>query len=142
MLEFIGNHPLLVGGTLAMILAAIMFEIRVRARAIFELAPNDAVKLINGGANVIDLRAAERYQAGHIVDAINMTPAALGKGEDKRIKKKRPVLVVCENGGDSVKAAATLRQAGLEMSFCIKGGIDAWTRENLPLVTARKPGGK
>jgi len=138
LLEFISNHPLLVAGTVAMLVAALLFEIRTRARALFELSPADAVKLINQGATVVDLRPAERYQAGHIVDALNLDAAALARPDEKKLKKKKPVLVVCDTGGESVKAAASLRSAGWDMSFALKGGLGTWERENLPLVAAKR----
>jgi len=139
LLEFIGNNALLVTATIAMVLAAILFEIRVRARSMFELSPADAVKLINKGATVVDLRTPEQFKAGHIVESINMTEQALAKADEKRLKKKRPVLVVCENGSSSVKAAAALRTGGYEMSFALKGGLGAWQRDNMPLVGTSQP---
>ena len=59
--------------------------------------------------------------------------------EDKYKKfKTRPILAVCETGMTSSRAVDTLRKAGLESVYGLKGGIAAWTQANLPLVTTKK----
>jgi rhodanese-related sulfurtransferase len=44
------------------------------------------------------------------------------------------LLTVCDSGQTSGKAAAVLRKAGYENSFSLRGGIQAWRAENLPLA--------
>jgi len=38
----------------------------------------------------------------------------------------------------STRAVGSLRKAGLETVYGLKGGIAAWTQANLPLVTSKK----
>ena len=137
--EFAGNHPFLVGSLVLIIVLVIVNEIRLKAGGP-ELAPADAVRLINDGATVLDVRSATQYANGHIVGARNLPLNELGAKLDSVSKKKdRPVLVYCEMGNTSAKAAATLRQAGFAQVLNLKGGLMAWQRENLPLATGKKP---
>ena len=138
LLEFITANPLLVAATLLMAIAVIAVEIQLRARALLEISTAEAVRMINRGATVVDIRDKTRFDAGHIVDAVHMEPADLSKGEEGRIKKKRGVLVVCENGGQSYRAVKALRAAGFDGAFSLKGGIGSWQRDGQPLVTGKR----
>jgi rhodanese-related sulfurtransferase len=135
LIEFANLHPLLVGGLFASWIAVMVYEVRLRAGGVTHVTPADAVRLINKGALVIDVRKPEAYQAGHIVNARNVVLDRL-KGEEDAIAKKKDkvLLAVCENGGLSGKAANLLRKAGYPNAFSLKGGILSWRADNLPLV--------
>ena len=47
--------------------------------------------------------------------------------------KAKPVIVICESGSRSDKAAATLRKQGFGQVFSLSGGIGAWKQAGLPL---------
>ena len=135
LLEFAGNHPFLVGSLVLLAVLVIAYEIRLKAAGP-ELGPADAVRVINGGATVLDVRPPANFAEGHIVGARNVPTDRIGDQLESLAKKKdRPVLVYCEMGNSSVKAAATLRQAGFSQVLHMKGGLMAWRRENLPLET-------
>ena len=138
-LEFSANHPLLVTALLFSIFLAIFTELRRKAQGITNIEPQDAVKLINADAVVLDLRSSEAFARGHIVNAKNVPSDELAANEDKYKKyKSRPILAVCDAGVTSSRAVDTLRKSGLENVYGLKGGIAAWTQANLPLVTAKK----
>jgi rhodanese-related sulfurtransferase len=138
-LEFAGNHTLLVSALLFSFLLVIFMELRRKAQGITNIEPQDAVKLINADAVVLDLRSSEAFARGHIVNAKNIPSDELTASEDKYKKyKSRPILAVCDAGVTSSRAVDTLRKAGLENVYGLKGGIAAWTQANLPLVTAKK----
>ncbi len=135
LLEFAGNHPFLVGSLVLLIVLVIAYEVRLKAAGP-ELGPADAVRLINRGATVLDIRPAAQFAEGHIVGARNLPLDRFGEQLESLAKKKdRPVLVCCEMGNSGVKAAAALRQAGFSQVLNMKGGLMAWRRENLPLET-------
>lgn len=138
LVEFAAANPYLVTATVLMLIAVVAFEIRLRARAAFEVTVAEAVRMINKGATVVDVRDAARFAAGHIVDAVNIPPAELAKGEEGRIKKKRGVVVVCERGNESVDCARRLRAAGFDGAFSLGGGLEMWQRENQPLVRGQR----
>lgn len=137
-LEFATANPYLVTATALMLIAVVAFELRLRARAGFEVSIAETVRMINGGATVVDVRNPDRFATGHIVNSLNIPPAELVKGQEGKIKKKRAVVVVCDNGTESVQCARKLREAGFEGAFSLGGGLDGWQRENQPLVSARR----
>jgi rhodanese-related sulfurtransferase len=137
LLEFVTTYPLLVAGTVAALVAVVAFELRLRLRAALELSVPQAVRLINNGAVIVDVRAADKFSSGHIVESINLQPDALAKGDNPRLKKKRPVLVVCEDGNRSHGCARTLQANGFEAAFSLAGGLNAWRQENQLLVADR-----
>lgn len=140
-LEFVANHPVLTGATTASLLVLIAYEIRNRGQAGMTVSTAQAVRLINQGATVVDVREGSRFSAAHIADAVNIAPAELTtEGAQSRFKKKRPLLVVCDSGARAARLAARLRQQGFEKAWALAGGLPAWQKENLPVVAERAPG--
>ncbi len=138
-LEFASNHPLLVSALLFSFLILVFSELRRKARGITNVEPQDAVKLINADAVVIDVRSAEAFARGHIVNARNIPLDELDANDEKIAKlAAKPILAVCDAGMTSNRAVDTLRKAGMESVYGLKGGITAWTQANLPLVTGKK----
>lgn len=138
-LEFAGNHPLLVSALLFSFFVLIFTELRRKARGLTNVDPQDAVRLINSDAVVIDLRSAEAFARGHIVNAKNIPFDELQANHDKITKyAKKPIVAVCDAGMTSGKVVESLRKSGVDNVYGLKGGINAWTQANLPLVTAKK----
>jgi rhodanese-related sulfurtransferase len=135
--DFLANHPLLVAATVLALVAVVAFELRMRIRARTELSITEAVRMINNGAAVVDVRERAAFDAGHIADAIHLPAAELRTGGEARFKKKRGVLVVCDTGTVSHGCVEALQKAGLEGAFSLRGGLAAWQRENQPLVATR-----
>jgi rhodanese-related sulfurtransferase len=138
LIEFITRHPLLAGATALALLAALTYELVMRTRGGLAVSPREAVRLINQGATVMDLRDAAMFGTRHIVDAVNVSPGELTAEAQNRLKKKRGVLLVCGNGSQSARMAASLRKAGIENAWSLNGGFSAWERENLPVVATAK----
>jgi rhodanese-related sulfurtransferase len=138
LLVFAAANPFLVTGTVLMLTAVVAFELRLRARAEFEVTVAEAVRMINNGATVVDVRDPAQFAAGHIVNAVNIQPAELARGEEGRIKKKRGVVVVCNAGNQSVDCVRKLRAAGFEGAFSLAGGMEMWQRDNQPLVRGER----
>jgi len=135
LIEFVGHHPYLIGALLVSLAAVMFYELRLRAGGVTHVSAADAVRLINKGALVIDVRKPTDFEAGHIVNARNIELDTIAKDEDAIAKKKDKILLaVCENGGLSGKAASLLRKAGYSNSFSLRGGILGWRADNLPLV--------
>lgn len=137
-LEFANASPYLLTATALMLIAVVAFELRLRARASFEVSIPEAIRMINNGATVVDVRDATRFAAGHIVDAVNIPTAELAKGEEGKIKKKRAIVVVCENGTESLQCVRKLRAAGFNGAFSLGGGLEGWRRDNHPLFSGKR----
>ena len=94
-----------------------------------------ATLLINQqNALVLDVREAAEYEKGHMLNARNIP---LGELEARAAEidkhKAKPVIVVCDNGNRSGRAATVLRKLGFEQVFRLGGGIGAWRQAGLPL---------
>jgi rhodanese-related sulfurtransferase len=138
-LEFASNHTLLVSALMFSFFMLIFSELRRKARGITNVDPQAAVQLINADAMVVDLRSAEAYARGHIVNSRNIPMDELDASMDKLTKDAdKPILAVCDAGITSNRAVDTLRKSGHESVYGLKGGIAAWTQANLPLVTGKK----
>lgn len=138
-LEFASNHPILVTALMFSFFLVMFTELRRKAQGITSIEPQEAVKLINADAVVLDLRSAEAFAKGHIVNAKNIPSDELAANKEKYMKfKSRPILAVCDTGIASSRAVNNLRKDGLESVYGLKGGITAWTQANLPLVTSKK----
>ena len=133
LVEFAGNHVLLVTALLAALAAVTFYELRLRSQGATHVTAADAVRLINKGALVIDVRKPEEFEAGHIVNARNVPLDRMQQGEVHK-QKSKILLAVCADGSTSGRAAGHLRKAGFENAFSLKGGIAGWRADNLPLV--------
>jgi rhodanese-related sulfurtransferase len=122
--EFAANHPLL-----ALSVAVILYELRLRTQGLHQLSTSDAVRLINKGATIIDVRKADAFGAGHIVNARNVPFDTLSADPVGTVEKakNRPLLTVCDNGASSAKAAGALRRAGYEIVFSLRGSLSVDT---------------
>ncbi|HYM36701.1 MAG TPA: rhodanese-like domain-containing protein [Steroidobacteraceae bacterium] len=135
--EFIQHHPLLTTGVVLLAVAAIAIEIRHRLRGAAALSPAQAVQLINGGALIVDVRSAEAFAGGHIIDARNIVDSELqGQADTLKKYKEKPVILYCDNGGASAAAARLLKSLGFTKAVNLSGGLAAWKQDNLPTVTA------
>jgi len=135
LIEFINNNALLVAGTVAMGLAVLFYEIRLRANGLTGVSPAQLVQLINNGARIVDVRDEDIFASGHIVGAINLPAADLSVGQAKKIKKDKTVVLICDNGGKSAQFVESWRKDGFQSAFSLKGGLTAWRQDNLPVVS-------
>jgi rhodanese-related sulfurtransferase len=141
--EYISHHPFLIAAVAILAILAIVIEIRERAKGSSLIAPGDAVRLVNGGALVLDVRDASEFEAGHIIDARSIPAKEVAQRADSLKKfKEKPVVICCESGFASASAAKALRALGFNKVATLRGGLRSWRQENLPLVkgAAKKDG--
>ena len=102
-----------------------------------EASPEIVVNLINNdNAVVVDLRDAEHFRKGHIIDAILATPESFETDKMKRYKEK-PVVLVCDKGLKSSPLAIKLRGLGIKNPIVLSGGMAAWQTAQLPTVKGK-----
>lgn len=100
-----------------------------------DVNPAAATLLINReDAQVIDVREAEEFAAGHLPDAKNVPLAKLADriNEIERFKDK-PVIVCCASGMRSGRACGQLRKLGFANVHNLSGGMDAWVGAGYPV---------
>ena len=131
--EFIGNHPFLVG-TFALLL--VLFIRNESRRGGNSVSPQQLVDMVNRqNAVVVDIRERKEYQAGHIVDSVNVPYSALESRLDElKNYRDRPIVVACKMGQTAGAAGTVLRKKGFENVSRLTGGMAEWRNQNLPVV--------
>jgi rhodanese-related sulfurtransferase len=106
-----------------------------RASAGPSVNPSQATQLINReDALVIDVRDPGEYGAGHILGAKNLPLSRVDAGAELAAKRKdRPLIVYCDTGNRSGKAAAALKALGYTRVLNLSGGLGAWQQAGLPV---------
>ena len=132
---FIAHH-LTLTYALAIVLVALMALefVRLKKQAV-RIDPSKAVQLINKeNAIVIDVRPADNFKSGHIIDAQSLPGNSLTENP-KKIERFRakPLIIVCTNGIESQKIASTLLKQGFN-AYSLAGGISAWSTAEMPLI--------
>ena len=105
------------------------------------VGPTEAVRLMNQGALLVDVRSQAEFDSGHILDARHVPQDQVAQAAEtlKRFKDK-VVITCCESGMRSSAAARVLQAQGFTNVVNLRGGVQAWRAENLPLV--KEGGGK
>lgn len=95
-----------------------------------------ATQLINHGKGVIlDVREPAEFAAGHMREAKNIPLKELSNRAGELDKfKSRTVIIVCQSGMRSAKAAGQLKKAGFSEVVSLDGGMAAWRAQGLPIV--------
>lgn len=105
-----------------------------RAAAGVSLDALGATRLINDeNPVVVDLRDAAEFAKGHLTNALNI-PAAELDGRTAELSAKRPVLLYCDSGARSGRAASKLKSDGREAVYSLAGGLQGWSGAGMPVV--------
>jgi rhodanese-related sulfurtransferase len=142
-LEYATRHPFLAGGTAALAVAVAAYELSKLRTGGQAVGPADAVRLLNQGALLLDVRTQAEFDSGHVIDARHLPQEQLAQGGEtlKRYKDK-VVITCCESGARSGAAARVLRAQGFTQVVNLRGGLQAWRAETLPLVKTGANKGK
>ena len=102
------------------------------------LDPQAMVQLMNREkAMIIDVCEPDEFARSHVMGAKNVP---LGQLEDKlpqMVKNKSAqVIMVCQVGARSARAAASARKLGYENVQSLSGGLKAWVAASMPTETA------
>lgn len=131
--QFISHNPLLVGTFVLLLVLFIRNETRRGGQSV---SPQQLVDMVNRqDAVVLDVRERKDFQAGHIVDSVNVPYSALESRVDELKKfKERPIVVTCKMGQTSGSAGTLLRKHGFDNVSRLTGGMAEWRNQNLPVV--------
>ena len=137
LLEYLQHHPALVGVAVVLAIVVLAYELRLQSQNVSGLQPQEAIRLMNQGATLFDLRNAEAFAAGHISGAKPLTAEQLDNA-DTQLKKYREKMLIlyCDSGADASAAVRKLHAAGFTKVFNLRGGLTAWRSDSLPVVRA------
>jgi rhodanese-related sulfurtransferase len=99
--------------------------------ATIQIPPQQASRLIESGAQPVDVRTVKEHTAGHIGGSAHMPIERLNE-EIGSLDQSKPVVVYCRGGNRSEVAAEALRNSGWD-AHSIDGGLVAWDEAGLPL---------
>jgi rhodanese-related sulfurtransferase len=96
-----------------------------------EISRDEAQKLIEDGAQLVDVRADHEWEVGRIAGATHIPLAELAERTGE-IDKERPVVLYCRGGTRSTMATDALAEAGFDAAK-LNEGIVGWSEADLPL---------
>jgi rhodanese-related sulfurtransferase len=96
-----------------------------------EVSRDEAQKLIDDGAQLVDVRADHEWEVGRIAGATHVPLAELAERTEE-IDKDRPVVLYCRGGTRSTMATDALTDAGFD-AVKLSEGIVGWSEADLPL---------
>ena len=103
------------------------------------VTPSEAsAALRRGELQLVDVRASAELADGRVEGAahIPLTQLSARLGE---LDPSRPVAFLCHSGARSALATRAAARAGLDAAN-VRGGVTAWKRARLPLVSDRSRG--
>jgi len=103
-----------------------------------ETDANNAATRIDAGAIVIDVREPAEFDAGHLLNAVNIPRGVLEfkTGEHPALSNKEAeILVYCKTGGRSALATLSLQRLGYINPVSMAGGFEAWVNAGQKVAT-------
>ncbi len=132
-IEFLSQQWILASALLVCLTLLMQYESRKGGP---QLSPQELINKVNHQqAVVIDLREKAEFDAGHVVDAINIPSAKLAaRMSELDSHRDKPVVLVCKMGQHSGAAGKTLSANGFDDVYRLKGGMTEWQASQLPVV--------
>ncbi|MGI8806741.1 MAG: rhodanese-like domain-containing protein [Acidimicrobiales bacterium] len=96
-----------------------------------EVSPQEAGRLRDQGAVLVDVREGDGWAAGHAPGAVHVPLGEVSHAASRFDGQQ--VLTVCRSGGRSAKAAEILVAVGVKVRD-VAGGMTAWPEAGLPAV--------
>ncbi len=137
-MDFLFENIFLVG--LIIISGVLLFFPKVLSRDNKVLGSKEVTLLINREpAMLVDVRSEADFRAGHITNAINIPLDQIEVQINKiTSNSKKNIIVYCQKGVRSAQAFRLLNKLGLPKLYTIEGGLDAWLKNNLPIIEENK----
>ncbi len=103
---------------------------------ITEISVVDSVDRQRAGANLIDVREDNEWQAGHVAGAAHMGRGIIERDIVQKIPDKdAEIILYCGGGYRSALAADMLQKMGYTNVLSMAGGWKAWNDAKLPIET-------
>ena len=104
-----------------------------------KISPTKAKDLLDQGAILIDIREADEHAREKVIGARHLPLSKLDEA-DLALHAGKPIIFHCKSGARTMTNASRLaRKTGSACeAFIIEGGLDAWKKAGLPVVTDRR----
>ncbi len=136
-IEFFGNHPILSAVWFGLLIALVFSHVQGQLAKFTRVNSSQLTQMVNQqNAILVDIRAVDEFQKGHIAGAKNLTleqvEAENLKGLEKA--KDKPIIVICAAGMSATKAANKLVALDYQQVSILEGGMNSWAGANLPVA--------
>jgi molybdopterin/thiamine biosynthesis adenylyltransferase/rhodanese-related sulfurtransferase len=101
-----------------------------------ELDPAEAWQRQRAGALLVDVREAHERALGMAEDARGIALGELVESPASLLDANAEVLLICQSGKRSMRAAQALLDAGFAQVASVRGGTTRWQAEGLPMREA------
>ena len=103
--------------------------------AIATISPAEALRRLQAGAVLVDVRESHERATGFATGALGIARVELEADPGSAIPELgSEVLLICQSGGRSMKAAQALEAAGYTNLASVEGGTTRWLAEGLPVT--------
>jgi rhodanese-related sulfurtransferase len=101
------------------------------------LSPEAVRKAAQAGAILLDVRPSAAYGTGHLPGSLNVgLGGQFASWAGTLVPAGRPIVVIADDDAGAHEAVVRLARVGLEtVEGHLEGGVAAWDRAGLPLVT-------
>ena len=132
LINFLIEHYYLSGPLLIVIVLLIISNARKGGK---KISTQQLISLCNQDkAFLIDLRDSESFKNGFITNSFNIPSNDLIRRSNEINQKEKSIVLICEMGSVSPNSGELLQKEGFEDILILKGGINQWKMDNLPLV--------
>ena len=133
---FVTKHWLLCSAFALAAICVVIDEMISQGETGGKITSSRAILLMNREeAIVIDLRDANAFREGHIINARNYPLAEFDRYQEKlEMHRDRAIILVDAMGVKTALIAKRLKKAGFHHVVTLKGGMDAWKADSMPLV--------
>ncbi|MHB1950746.1 MAG: rhodanese-like domain-containing protein [Acidiferrobacteraceae bacterium] len=134
MLHFVAQNWYLFAALAVIVVLLVSGPVRQMLLGIENVSPGQAIQIANHRHGIfVDVREPTEFAGGHIPKARNMPLGTLPQAAaDLEKLKDKPIILYCQSGQRSMRAATLLRQQGANTVYNLAGGFAHWQRENLP----------
>ena len=132
LINFLIEHYFL---SVPLLILIILFLISNSKKGGKKISSQTLISLSNqDNAFLIDLRESEAFQNGHITNSINIPFNNLSNRTNEINQQDKSIILICDMGSVSPNAGEILKKEGFPNVLILKGGINEWRMQNLPLV--------
>ena len=132
LINFLIEHYYLSGPLLIVIVLLIISNATKGGK---KISTQQLIRLCNEDkAFLIDLRDSESFKNGSITNSFNIPSNDLIRRSNEINQKEKSIVLICEMGSVSPNSGELLQKEGFEDILILKGGINQWKMDNLPLV--------
>lgn len=101
------------------------------------ISPERACQLLESGAVLIDIREADEYARERIAVSRHLPLSSIGR-LPLSVDGAKAVIFHCKSGARTEANATKLANAARCGAYVLEGGLEAWKRAGLPVLTDRK----